>query len=71
MGLHHRKEADKKLKADISKSLPWRWKWAGYVYYLAVWRYGGFLAYDSCGYLFGKKVCRHNIQAPYWMLKHE
>lgn len=61
-------KADKELEQHIDDALPFRWSWVKYVYYVAVWRYGGMGAFNSCGPEVGYK-CRHNIVAPDWQLK--
>lgn len=61
-------QADNRLKRHIDQSLPFRWSWVKYVYYTAVWRYGGMGAFNSCGPEVGFK-CRHQMVMPEWMLK--
>lgn len=56
----HRSEADRFLGASVRALLPFGMKWAGWLYYRAVHRFGGDDAYDSCGPLAGER-CRHNM----------
>lgn len=58
--------ADKELRRNLASLLPWRWRWAKWVYYGAVWRYGGFGSFDSCGPSVGVR-CRHGCKKPGWM----
>jgi hypothetical protein len=57
--------ADRELRKNIKSSLPFRWRWVAFVYYTAVWRYGGLGSWDSC--LTTDKKCRHNVGKPKWM----
>lgn len=64
----HRRRADAELGANVRAALPWRWRWVGWVYRTAVWRYAGISAFDSCGPSAGLK-CRHHMPIPRWMRK--
>lgn len=66
MTQERRRYADDLLGALIRHALPWRWRWVGWWYRLAVHRYGGIEAYDSCGPEAGDR-CRHNLKQPPWM----
>ena len=61
----HRHYADDWLRADIKSSLPWRWRWIGWVYWAGVRAAGGFKAYNSCYPLFPaggtNHRCRHGM----------
>jgi len=70
-GTHeHREYADNWLRSDIKASLPWRWRWVGWVYWAGVRAGGGIKAYNSCFPLFPhgagleqarRKRCRHGM----------
>jgi hypothetical protein len=66
MSLKAQKEADRELRKNLSGLLPWRWRWIKWGYYAAVWRYGGFGSWDSCGFSVGPR-CRHNMSPQQWM----
>ena len=59
-------QANSRLKRHIDSALPFRWSWVKYIYYTAVWRYGGMGAYNSCGPEAGFR-CRHGQLQPEWM----
>lgn len=59
-------QANIRLKRHIDAALPFRWSWVKYVYYTAVWRYGGMGAFNSCGPEAGFR-CRHGQVQPKWM----
>jgi hypothetical protein len=61
-----RRRADQELGENIRRSLPWRWRWVGWIYRLGVRRYGGVAAFDSCGPAAGL-LCRHGQSQPAWM----
>jgi len=67
MSLEAQKAADRELRNNLSGLLPWRWRWLKWVYYVAVWRYGGFGSWDSCG-LGAGQTCRHEMPPQQWML---
>ena len=58
--------ADAKLREHIRALLPFRWRWAGWVYEGAV-RVMAHASWDACGPAAGER-CRHNITQPEWML---
>jgi len=58
--------ADNLLKRYMRASLPLRWRWVRYGYKSAVFLFGGFGSFDSCGPKAGK-LCRHNMPQPPWM----
>ena len=62
----HKVVADNKLKLYMRASLPLRWRWVRYAYKTAVFAFGGFGSFDSCGPAAGER-CRHNMPAPGWM----
>jgi hypothetical protein len=61
-----RRWADMELGLNLRAVLPWRWRWVGWLYRVAVWRYGGISAFDSCGLDVGP-LCRHGMTPPAWM----
>jgi hypothetical protein len=65
-----RRFADTELRLNLRAFLPWRWRWLGWCYYFAVWRYGGMGAFDSCDARGGER-CRHNLPMPEWMAYYE
>ena len=67
MDTHHRNLADTELRDLLREVLPWRWRFLGWVYWLAVWQRGGFEAWDSCGLTAGE-CCRHGMPVPEWMV---
>lgn len=62
----HRRAADKELRANIAKALPWWNQWVRWIYWRAVRRFGSIHAYDTCGVSAGD-YCRHNMPMPVWM----
>lgn len=66
MDTQRRNLADEELRTNLRSVLPWRWRWIGWAYWIAVWRYGGFEAWDSCGPSVGA-ICHHNVPLPDWM----
>lgn len=61
-----RRAADELLGELVREALPWRWRWVGWIYRVAVRRHGGTEAFDSCGPEAGPR-CRHNLAPPDWM----
>lgn len=61
-----RHAADRQLGREIRVELPLGIKWVGWVYWLAVHRFGGDSSFDSCGAEAGD-LCRHGIATPEWM----
>lgn len=62
----HKLDGDGLLKRFMRASLPLRWRWVRYLYKGAVFTFGGFGSYDSCGPEVGER-CRHNLAPPSWM----
>lgn len=59
--------ADYELEQHLRASLPWRWRWAGWIYKAATLFAGGWGAFDSCGTEVGER-CRHGLEIPAWMM---
>lgn len=55
--------ADEELRENIRGSLPWRWRWAGWIYEGAVRFAGGWGSWNSCGPEAGEH-CRHGMAIP-------
>lgn len=58
--------ADEEIKFNVRSALPRRHRWFSIIVYIALWRYGGIEAFDSCGPEVGER-CRHNMKRPVWM----
>ena len=67
MDTHRRNVADCELRELMRATLPLRWRWVGWAYWLVVWQRGGFDAWDSCGFDVGD-FCRHEMPRPEWMI---
>lgn len=65
MTSHYRKAGDSELRWLLSMSLPFRWRWVKWAYYVAVRRWAA-NAFDSCGPEAGDQ-CRHGMEMPGWM----
>lgn len=65
-----RQRADLLLRRFLRASVPWRWGWLKWIYWLGVHYGGGIKAFDSCGPEAGE-LCRHNMPMPAWMMRQE
>lgn len=66
MGYGAKVAADYELEQHVRASLPWRWRWVGWLYRGATLFAGGWGAFDSCGPEVGDR-CRHGLAPPEWM----